>query len=257
MAAMNKQEGPVIEACSLSAAYDGQAANGSGMVLREIAFAIQAGERVALVGANGAGKTSLLLTMVGILPIASGSLEMGGVELGAGPQDKRKLQELRSRVSLVFQDPEDQLFMPSIYEDLAFGPRNMGLSETEVRDRVDEVLDRLGISFLRDRSPLRLSGGEKRLAAIAASLTMNPSILLFDEPTAFLDPKARRKLMGILQSLPHTQLIATHDLDFAASLCPRVILLQEGAVFAQGPAEELLRNGALMDQCGLEAVELA
>jgi cobalt/nickel transport system ATP-binding protein len=254
MADMNKQDDPAIEARSLSAAYNGQAAGGSGMVLREIAFAIQAGERVALVGANGAGKTSLLLAMVGILPIASGSLGMGGVELGAGPQDKRKLQELRSRVSLVFQDPDDQLFMPSIYEDLAFGPRNMGLSEAEAQSRVDEVLGRLGIGFLRDRSPLRLSGGEKRLAAIAASLTMNPAILLFDEPTAFLDPKARRKLMGILQSLPHTQLIATHDLDFAAAICPRVILLQEGAVFAQGPAEKLLRDGELMDQCGLEAI---
>jgi cobalt/nickel transport system ATP-binding protein len=206
------------------------------------------------VGANGAGKTSLLLTMVGILPLASGSLVIGGVEFGAGVQDKRKLKDLRSRVSLVFQDPEDQLFMPSIYEDLAFGPRNMGLAETEVRRRVDEVLARLGISFLRDRSPLRMSGGEKRLAAIAAVLTMNPDILLFDEPTAFLDPRARRNLIGVLRSLPHTELIATHDLSFAAALCPQVILLRNGAVFAQGPTEELLRNTEMMDQCCLEVL---
>ncbi|MDR2739621.1 MAG: energy-coupling factor ABC transporter ATP-binding protein [Treponema sp.] len=246
-------DNPLIEARSVSAAYD------SGMVLREISFRIMPGERVALVGANGAGKTSLLLTMVGILPLTSGTLCIGGIEFGAGlsardPQNKRKLKELREQVSLVFQDPEDQLFMPSIYEDLAFGPRNMGLDEDAVRRRVDEILDRLGIGFLRNRSPLRLSGGEKRLAAIAAVLTMNPEILLFDEPTAFLDPKSRRNLMHLLQSLPHTQLIATHDLDFAAALCPRTILLLEGAVFAQRPSAELLRNQELMDQCNLEAL---
>jgi cobalt/nickel transport system ATP-binding protein len=246
-------DNPLIEARAVSAAYD------SGLVLREISFGIMPGERVALVGANGAGKTSLLLTMVGILPLASGILRIGGIELGAGlsarnPQNKRKLKELREQVSLVFQDPEDQLFMPSIYEDLAFGPRNMGLDEDTVRRRVDEILDRLGIGLLRNRSPLRLSGGEKRLAAIAAALTMKPEILLFDEPTAFLDPKARRNLMRLLQSLPHTQLIATHDLDFAAALCPRTILLLEGAVFAQGPSAELLRNRDLMDRCSLEAM---
>jgi cobalt/nickel transport system ATP-binding protein len=255
-------DNPLIEARSVSAAYD------SGMVLRDISFEIMPGERVALVGANGAGKTSLLLAMVGILPLAAGILRIGGIELDAGlsgrdpkdpwgpkdPHNKRKLKELRKLVSLVFQDPEDQLFMPSIYEDLAFGPRNMGLDEDAVRLRVDGILDRLGIGFLRDRSPLRLSGGEKRLAAIAAALTMDPEILLFDEPTAFLDPKARRNLIRLLQSLPHTKLIATHDLDFAAALCPRTILLLDGAVFAQGPSAELLRNRDLMDQCSLEAM---
>jgi cobalt/nickel transport system ATP-binding protein len=250
---------PLIEARSVSAAYD------SGLVLREISFGISQGERVALAGANGAGKTSLLLAMVGILPLVSGILRVGGIELGVepsardprnpkDPHNKHKLKELRARVGLVFQDPDDQLFMPSIYEDLAFGPRNMGLDEEAVRGRVDETLDRLGIGFLRERSPLRLSGGEKRLAAIAATLTMNPEIVLFDEPTAFLDPKARRNLMRLLESLPHTQLIATHDLDFAAALCPRTILLREGSVFAQGPSAELLRNPDLMDQCGLEAL---
>jgi cobalt/nickel transport system ATP-binding protein len=246
----------IIEARSVSAAYGGEAANDSGMAgaaLREISFGILSGERVALVGANGAGKTSLLLAMVGILPLSSGNLRIGRLELGPGVQDKRKLKELRGQVSLVFQDPDDQLFMPSIYEDLAFGPRNMDLSEEEVHRRVDEVLDRLGIGFLKDRSPLRLSGGEKRMAAIAASLTMNPQVMLFDEPTAFLDPKARRNIMGMLQSLPLTQLIATHDMDFAAALCPRVILLRKGAVFAEGSAE-LLRDHDLMDQCGLEAL---
>ena len=244
---------PFIEAQSVSAAYD------SGPALRNVSFGIMRGERVALVGANGAGKTSLLLAMVGILPLVSGMLRIGGIELGAGPsardlRHKRKLKELRGLVSLVFQDPDDQLFMPSIYEDLAFGPRNMGLDEDAVRRRIDEVLGRLGIGFLRDRSPLRLSGGEKRLAAIAATLTMNPEIVLFDEPTAFLDPKARRSLMRLLQYLPHTQLIATHELNFAATLCSRTILLREGAVFAQGPSAELLQNQGLMEACGLEAM---
>ncbi|GHV75785.1 putative ABC transporter ATP-binding protein [Spirochaetia bacterium] len=239
----------IIEARSISAAYGST----TGPALQNITFSIPPGERIALVGANGAGKTSLMLAMVGILPLVSGSLRIGGIELGAGTQDKRTLKDLRGQVSLVFQDPDDQLFMPSIYEDLAFGPRNMGLDEEAVHHRVDEVLRRLGIDFLKDRSPLRLSGGEKRMAAIAASLTMNPQVMLFDEPTAFLDPKARRNLMGVLQALPLTQLIATHDLDFAAALCPRVILLRQGAVFAEGSAE-LLRNGDLMDQCGLEAL---
>jgi cobalt/nickel transport system ATP-binding protein len=254
-AAASVDAAPLVKACFISAAYGGSvSATGSGMALREVSFDIPPGERVALIGANGAGKTSLLLAMVGILPLTSGSLRIGDLEIGAGTQDKRKLKTLREQVSLVFQDPDDQLFMPSIYEDLAFGPRNMGFSEDAVHHRVDEVLHRLGIGFLKDRSPLRLSGGEKRMAAIAASLTMNPQGLLFDEPTAFLDPKAQRNLMGVLQSLPHTQLIATHDLAFAAVLCPQVILLREGSVFAQGPAEELLRNGDLMDQCGLEAI---
>jgi cobalt/nickel transport system ATP-binding protein len=228
-------------------------------VLRGVSFEVTAGERTALVGANGAGKTSLLLTLVGVLPLAAGEFTLDGITLRAGegragPRESRNSQtrELRRRAALVFQNPDDQLFMPRVYDDLAFGPRNLGLGEEEVRRRVEAALDRLGIAFLRDKSPLKLSGGEKRMAAIASVLTMEPSVLLFDEPTAFLDPKARRVLTRALEALlsdrrSATALIATHDLAFAAELCDRVIFLREGRVFAQGPAAELLGDARLLD----------
>jgi cobalt/nickel transport system ATP-binding protein len=160
-------------------------------------------------------------------------------------------EELRRKVGLVFQNPDDQLFMPRVWDDLAFGPRNMGLDETEVTRRVDAALDVLGIAGLRSRSPLRLSGGEKRLAALAAVLTMEPQVMLLDEPTAFLDPRSRRVLASVLQGLPHTKLIATHDIPFVAELCPRAIILKDGMLRAQGPAADLLGDTALMEECGL------
>jgi cobalt/nickel transport system ATP-binding protein len=231
-----------------------------------VSFEAAAGERAALIGANGAGKTSLLLTLVGVLPLSAGEFTLDGITLRAAPQTfgpkgsvlkkSRKdapyrggaIEELRRRAALVFQNPDDQLFMPSIYDDLAFGPRNLGLDEEEVRCRVEAALNILGISVLRDKSPLRLSGGEKRIAAIASVLTMNPSVLLFDEPTAFLDPKARRALRQVLETLPQTTLIATHDLLFAAEVCSRVILLRQGQVYAQGPTAEILENPNLLDE---------
>jgi cobalt/nickel transport system ATP-binding protein len=196
--------------------------------------------------------------MVGIVPLTKGSITVDTVKLAPDseiPGGRRKAaairEELRRRVGLVFQNPDDQLFMPRVWDDLAFGPRNMGLDEAEVCRRVDAALDALGIAPLRVRSPLRLSGGEKRLAAIAAVLTMGPSVMLLDEPTAFLDPRSRRSLMTLLRGLPHTKLIATHDIPFAAELCSRVILLKDGALRAQGPAAELLRDPELMEDCGL------
>jgi cobalt/nickel transport system ATP-binding protein len=227
-----------------------------------VSFEAAAGERLALVGANGAGKTSLLLTLVGALPLAAGEFTLAGITVPSGeagegrPAKKSRLSphtaasqsgELRRRAALVFQNPDDQLFMPRIYDDLAFGPRNLGLAEEEVHRRVEAALERLGIGALREKSPLKLSGGEKRMAAIASVLTMDPSVLLFDEPTAFLDPKARRALIRVLEALPQTALIATHDLPFAAELCSRVILLREGRVFARGPAADLLENRELLD----------
>jgi cobalt/nickel transport system ATP-binding protein len=218
-----------------------------------VSFTAAPGERIALVGANGAGKTSLLLVLAGVLPLVSGEFTLDGITIRSGPGEtarssKIHLEELRRRVALVFQNPEDQLFMPSIYEDLAFGPRNMGVEEDEVHRRVEGVLEKLGISRLKDRSPLKLSGGEKRIAAIASVLTMNPSVMLFDEPTVFLDPKARRTLIRLMADLPHTQLVATHDLGFAAELCDRVILLREGRNLGQGRAADMLKNNDLLDQ---------
>jgi len=215
-----------------------------------VSFTVEDGESIALVGANGAGKTTLLLSLVGVVQ-AQGEIRVDGVEL-----THRALDEIRRRVGLVFQNPDDQLFMPLIREDVAFGPRNFGVPEREVEARVDDVLARLNISHLKLRSPLRLSGGEKRIAAIAAVLAMQPSVLLLDEPTAFLDPRARRALIGLLGTLPQTKLIATHDLSFAAEACGRVVLLKEGRIFADGAPRALLCDAPLMEACGVEAIRL-
>ena len=210
-----------------------------------VRFSIGAGESVALIGANGAGKTSLLLALVGVLPTKRGVINVGETIL-----DKKTLREIRSRIGMVFQNPDDQLFMPSIFEDIAFGPRSFGCSESETTGRVNAALSRLGIEHLAKRSPLKLSGGEKRLAAIATVLAMNPEFLLFDEPTAFLDPRARRSLKAILKDLPQGKLIATHDLVFADETCSRVLLLENGKLIVDG-GSELLRDLSTLKIAGL------
>jgi cobalt/nickel transport system ATP-binding protein len=225
----------------VTAAYPGGVS-----VLRDITLNLEAGECAALIGANGAGKTSLLLTLVGMLSLQSGSIALEGLEITAAHPGAAR--ELRRRIGLVFQNPEDQLFMASIWDDLLFGPRNMGLGEDEAARRAGMVLAKLGIGPLRDRSPLKLSGGEKRLAAIAAVLTMAPELLLFDEPTAFLDPRARRDLTALIKDLPQTKIIATHDIDFAEGLCSRIFMLRDGALIAQGETRTLLADRELMDK---------
>ena len=210
-----------------------------------VCFSIGAGENVALIGANGAGKTSLLLAIVGVLMPAGGDINVGETIL-----NKKTLREVRSRIGLVFQNPDDQLFMPSIFEDVAFGPRGFGCNESETTGRVNAALSRLGIKHLAERSPLKLSGGEKRLAAIATVLAMDPEFLLFDEPTAFLDPRARRNLTAILSDLPQGKLIATHDLAFAEETCSRVLLLQGGRLVKDG-GRELLRDSPALEAAGL------
>jgi cobalt/nickel transport system ATP-binding protein len=194
-----------------------------------IDLTVNTGENIALIGENGAGKTTLLLAIVGILELSAGTIEIDGIQLG-----KKTINEIRKRTGLVFQNPDDQLFMPLIYDDVAFGCRNFGMPEDQVKIRVDETLKQLNISHLCGRSSLRLSGGEKRLAAIASVLAMEPSILMFDEPTAFLDPKAKRSLIEILKKLRHTKIIATHDITFAARVCDRVIILKNGQITADG-----------------------
>lgn len=212
-----------------------------------LSFTLNDGESVALIGANGAGKTSLLLAIVGILEHASGTIEINGIELS-----KRTVNEVRKQIGLVFQNPDDQLFMPLIFDDIAFGCRNFGLPEELVTARVDLTLDQLNISHLRNRSSLKLSGGEKRMAAIASVLAMSPAVLAFDEPTAFLDHKARRALIRTLKQLPHAKIIATHDMAFAAEICNRVVALKDGRVAAEG-AISLLHDKTIMESCGLEA----
>ena len=207
-------------------------------------------ESVALVGENGAGKTSLLLAIAGILEPVTGSIEIDGIQL-----TKKTINEIRKRTGLIFQNPDDQLFMPLIYDDVAFGCRNFGIgvNEDEIASRVDETLNQLNISHLRNRSSLKLSEGEKRLAAIAAILAMEPSVLLFDEPSAFLDHKARRTLIQTINKLNHTKIIVTHDFNFAAEVCSRVIVLSKGKIAADGDAA-LLRDSALMERFELEAI---
>ncbi|GMO39752.1 MAG: ABC transporter ATP-binding protein [Treponemataceae bacterium] len=191
--------------------------------LNEISFSLRDGEKIALIGNNGAGKSTLLLTLVGILLPESGSVVVDGIAL-----NKNTVNEIRGKIGLVMQNPDDQLFMPTVFDDIAFGPRAKGIAEPLVEQKVDGVMSRLGIAPLKTRLTHRLSGGEKRLAALAGILVTEPSIMLFDEPATFLDPPARARLIDILCGLSQSMIIATHDLDLAAKLCSRELLLERG-----------------------------
>ena len=216
-------------------------------VLRGVSFRITHGESVAIIGANGAGKSTLLLQLNGcLLPQA------GSVRIGDFPLNKETLAYVRRTVGLVFQDPDDQLFMPLVRDDVAFGPLNLGLPPEEVEARVDQALATVGAAHLKDRPPYRLSGGEKRAVAIATVLSMSPSILVMDEPTASLDPKTRRQLIELLKTFHHTLIIATHDLDLVLDLCSRTIVFKDGQVAADGPTLDLLQNEALLESSSLE-----
>ncbi|MBT1076678.1 energy-coupling factor ABC transporter ATP-binding protein [Geobacter grbiciae] len=215
--------------------------------LRGVSFTIHHGESVAVIGANGAGKSTLLLHLNGYLPPTAGE-----VRIGDTPVVRTTLNEVRRTVGMVFQDPDDQLFMPTVGEDVAFGPLNLGLPPHEVERRVAESLARVGAGHLRDKPPYRLSGGEKKRAAIATVLSMSPDILVMDEPTAGLDPFARRQLMGLLREFRHTKIFTSHDLDMVLELCERTIVLREGVVAADGPPREIFRNAELLAACRLE-----
>ncbi|MDR1885976.1 MAG: energy-coupling factor ABC transporter ATP-binding protein [Synergistaceae bacterium] len=231
----------MLEVRGLSVTYpDGKEA------VSGVSFALGDDERVALIGANGAGKSTLLRSIVGLLPASAGEIKMDGVVLS-----NISVSEIRRKIGIVFQNPDDQLFMANVRDDVAFGPRNMGLPEDEVGRRVDSALGCLGISHLGDRISDRLSVGEKRMAGIASVLSMSPNALLLDEPSSSLDPRSRRALMDTLQSLPHSALIATHDLDLAGRLCPRVIILQDGRLRADGPSDELLSDLKKLESYGL------
>lgn len=212
-----------------------------------VSFLIGHGESVAVVGANGAGKSTLLAHLVGLHHPQEGS-----VVIGDTPVTHATLAEIRRNVGMVFQDPDDQLFMPTVSEDVAFGPMNLGLPSDVIDQRVTDSLERVGALALRDRPPYRLSGGEKRAAAIATVLAMSPSVLVLDEPSSNLDPRARRRLIELLRSFHHTKLIATHDLDLALDICDRTIVLSAGRVAADGPTRALFGDDALLAACGLE-----
>jgi len=218
------------------------------MAVDDVSLSVEEGENIALIGGNGAGKTSLLLAIIGILEPVNGVVEIDGVQLG-----KKTVNEIRKKAGLVFQNPDDQLFMPFVFDDAAFGCRNFGMPEEAVKKRVDETLNQLGIDHLRSRSSLKLSEGEKRMAAIATVLAMEPSVVMFDEPTAFLDHRARRTLVETLKKLHHTKIIATHDMTLASEVCSRVIILNNGRIVADGKLA-LLYDKDLMSNCGLEAI---
>ncbi|HOQ28492.1 MAG TPA: ABC transporter ATP-binding protein [Armatimonadota bacterium] len=207
---------------------------------------IAPGEAVALIGPNGAGKSTLLLHLVGILH-GEGEIEAFGLK-PAGPE----LKMLRQKVGLLFEDPDDQLFMPRVRDDVGFGPRNLGLPPEEVNRRIEQALAATGMTGTEERAPHHLSSGQKKRVALAALLAMEPELLLLDEPTSTLDPRARRELIRVLEALPVAKLIATHDLELVLELCPRAVILDRGRVVADGPPAELLSNAALMEAHGLE-----
>lgn len=208
---------------------------------------IHHGESVALVGSNGAGKSTLLMLLVGILFPESGEIQIGDTIVS-----KNTLPVIRRAIGLTFQNADDQLFMNSVYEDVAFGPRNYMLDEAQVEERTIRALERVGALHLKDRPPYKLSGGEKRSVSIAAVLSIEPDILLMDEPTAALDPKHRRRLIGILKEFEHTKIIATHDLDMALEVCDRTIVISDGKVIADGDTLDILSNDELLERSGLE-----
>ena len=232
----------IVEVKNLRHVYpDGTAA------LRDVSFRITHGESVAVIGANGAGKSTLLLHLNGYLTPTGGS-----VRIGDFPLTRETLPEVRRTVGMVFQDPDDQLFMPTVYDDVAFGPLNLGFPPDEADRRALDALARVGAEHLREKPPYRLSGGEKKRAAIATVLSMSPDILVMDEPTAGLDPCARRQLMGLLREFRHTKIFTSHDLDMVLELCDRAIILREGTVAADGPPREIFRDEALLASCRLE-----
>ncbi len=236
---------PAIEITDLRYAYpDGT------LALRGLSFSIAPGECVGLLGANGSGKSTLLLHLNGILPEKPG--RDSAVRLNGLPVTTANLESVRRQVGLLFQDPDDQLFCATVAEDVAFGPQQLGLPATEIATRVTSALARVGLADYAHRTPHHLSQGEKRRACLAGVLAYEPSILVLDEPTSGLDPRGRREFKKLLQEVPGTKLVATHDLELVVEICPRSIVLDRGRIVADGPTVELLGNEELMLAHGLE-----
>lgn len=234
--------GPALEVRECAFAYpDGHQA------LFGIDLTIQRGERVALLGPNGAGKTTFVLHLNGILETQHGSVRVGGL-----PVSKPNLKEIRRRVGIVFQDPDDQLFMPTVREDVGFGPANLGMRGDELEDRVIAALQAVGMEDFADRPPHHLSFGQRRRVAVATVLAMRPEILVLDEPSSNLDPAGRRELADILMSLDITMLMVTHDLPYALQLCPRAVVMNEGMLVADGATVDILADEPLMAANRLE-----
>ena len=221
---------------------------GSGKeVLSDISFTASGEESVGIIGANGVGKSTLLKLLVGLLVESTGKIVVNGLEV-----KKENLPQIREKTGYVFQDADSQLFMSTVYEDVAFGPRNYGYSETEVQRRVTTALRMVHIEEMKDRQIYRLSGGQKKLASIATILSMEPDMILLDEPSIALDPKNRRNLIEILNSINRLKIIASHDLDMILDTCERTILIANGKIVKDGKTEEILTDKALLETNGLE-----
>ncbi len=215
-------------------------------VLQDLSFRIGDGESVGLIGANGAGKSTLMKLLLGLLQ-GQGEILVDGLAVS-----KATLPEIRRRLGFVLQNSDHQMFMPTVYEDMIFAPLNYGVSREETERRVDAVLEQLGLTALKHRHNHKISGGEKRMAAIATVLAMEPEVILMDEPTSALDPYNRRIVINTIRSLSQTRLIASHDLDMILDTCDRVILLSQGRIAADGPAREILRDRALLEAHRME-----
>jgi cobalt transport protein ATP-binding subunit len=234
---------PMLELRELSYTYpDGTVA------LSGVSLAIAPGEKVALVGPNGAGKSTLLLHLNGVLRAVAGAVAVNGVSV-----DDASVRRVRAQVGMVFQDPDDQLFSPTVFDDVAFGPLHMGLPEAEVRERVTRALAQVGMAGFEPRMPHHLSLGQRKRIAIATVLSMSPALLALDEPSAGLDPRARRGLIELLRELPQAMLVSTHDMRMVAEVFPRTVVLEGGVVAYDGSSAAILADAALLERFGLEA----
>ena len=231
----------MIDCENVRYSYDGERP-----ALDDVCFHVDRGETVGLIGGNGAGKSTLMKALLGLVE-AEGVIRIDGVAVGKGT-----LSQIRRKAGLVLQNSDNQMFMPTVYEDMIFGPLNYGLSREEAEERVDAVLARLGLEDLKHRHNHKISGGEKRMAAIATVLAMRPEAVLMDEPTSALDPCNRRLVINTIRELPQTKLITSHDLDMILDTCSRVILLSGGGIAADGPAEVILRDRALLESHRME-----
>jgi len=232
----------IVETNNLHYAYPDGTVGLSGVTLR-----ITHGESVAIVGENGAGKSTLLLHLNGFLSAAEGDVRVGGHTI-----NPKNLDTVRRTIGMVFQNPDDQLFMPTVFDDVAFGPLNLGLCDREAEAQALQALETVGMQHLRKRPPYKLSQGEKRAVAIATVLAMSPDILVMDEPTSSLDPMSRTHLIELLKTFRHTKIIATHDLDMAMDLCERTIVLHRGRVTADGPTAKIFQDEDLLHRSRLE-----